>query len=77
MPFPAALAAALIALSAAAAWAADDVLPDYVGSAACADCHAEAAADWAKSHHGLAWTPRRIGRSRTTGSPGPNRAPGR
>jgi predicted CXXCH cytochrome family protein len=30
--------------------------PHYVGSARCADCHAEAAGPWAGSDHGLAWT---------------------
>src|SRR5687767_14049895 len=30
--------------------------PAYVGSAGCADCHAEEAAAWAGSDHALAWT---------------------
>ncbi|MEM1429143.1 MAG: multiheme c-type cytochrome [Pseudomonadota bacterium] len=29
---------------------------DYVGTAACAACHADAVADWQGSHHALAWT---------------------
>ena len=36
--------------------AAEKTVPDYVGSAACTACHEDAAADWAGSHHGLAWT---------------------
>jgi len=31
-------------------------VPDYVGSDACTDCHAEQNAAWQGSHHGLAWT---------------------
>ncbi len=31
--------------------------PDYVGSAACASCHPEAAAVWATSRHAAAWEP--------------------
>lgn len=30
--------------------------PDYVGSAACTDCHREAADAWRGSHHAKAWT---------------------
>ncbi|MEM8730233.1 MAG: multiheme c-type cytochrome [Pseudomonadota bacterium] len=30
--------------------------PDYVGSAACVECHAEIAEAWSTSHHALAWT---------------------
>lgn len=30
---------------------------DYVGSAACRDCHTAAAEAWEGSHHALAWTP--------------------
>ncbi|WP_198670695.1 multiheme c-type cytochrome [Oceanicella sp. SM1341] len=30
--------------------------PGYIGSQACAGCHAEAAEAWAGSHHALAWT---------------------
>lgn len=32
-------------------------VPDYVGSARCADCHTEAFEAWSESHHALAWTP--------------------
>jgi hypothetical protein len=46
----------LLALPAGAVAGAERSGSGYVGSAACADCHTEAAADWAKSHHGLAWT---------------------
>lgn len=31
-------------------------VPEYVGSATCADCHTEATSAWAGSHHALAWT---------------------
>jgi hypothetical protein len=50
------IASAILALLAGPLPAAEEAAPGYAGSAACADCHAEAAADWAKSHHGLAWT---------------------
>jgi hypothetical protein len=54
------LVAALIAVATAfvptALSAAEKTVPDYVGSAACTACHTDAAADWAGSHHGLAWT---------------------
>ena len=30
--------------------------PAYVGSAVCADCHADVTADWDKSDHAKAWT---------------------
>ena len=30
--------------------------PDYVGSAACVDCHQDVAEAWEGSHHALAWT---------------------
>ena len=30
--------------------------PAYVGSAVCADCHADVTADWARSDHAKAWT---------------------
>ena len=43
---------ALLALPAAAA----DGAPAYVGSAACAGCHADETAAWQGSHHALAWT---------------------
>ena len=43
---------ALLALPAAAA----DGAPAYVGSAACAGCHAAETAAWQGSHHALAWT---------------------
>jgi len=52
----AAALAALLASHAGLAGATDRTAPSYVGSAACADCHADAAADWAGSHHGRAWT---------------------
>jgi hypothetical protein len=32
-------------------------VPDHIGSAACAGCHAEVAAAWAGSDHARAWTP--------------------
>ena len=50
------MAAALLALQAGTASAAERPSSDYVGSAACADCHEAAVADWAGSHHALAWT---------------------
>ncbi len=31
-------------------------VPDYVGSAACADCHRDATEAWEGSHHAKAWT---------------------
>ena len=31
-------------------------VPEYVGSARCADCHKDAYETWNKSHHALAWT---------------------
>lgn len=34
-----------------------DSSPDYVGSAACLDCHQDAARDWTGSHHQLAMLP--------------------
>jgi predicted CXXCH cytochrome family protein len=46
-----ALTLAILALGSAAAAA-----PDYVGSAACADCHEGASEAWAGSDHALAWT---------------------
>jgi predicted CXXCH cytochrome family protein len=46
-----ALTLALLLLGSAAAAA-----PDYVGSAACTDCHEDAAEAWAGSDHALAWT---------------------
>jgi len=33
-----------------------DLHPEYVGSAACVDCHQEAADAWKGSHHAKAWT---------------------
>jgi predicted CXXCH cytochrome family protein len=47
------LAALVVALGLAVAASAE---PGYVGSAACADCHAEAVASWEGSDHALAWT---------------------
>lgn len=32
-------------------------VPDYVGSAACAECHGDAYARWQDSHHSWAWRP--------------------
>lgn len=32
------------------------VLPSYVGSEQCSDCHQDASEAWAGSHHALAWT---------------------
>lgn len=50
-------AAALLLLSAATpSLAAEAVDRSYVGSAACAACHADAAEAWRGSHHALAWT---------------------
>jgi len=34
----------------------ESVLPQYVGSEACSDCHTEAAEAWKGSHHAKAWT---------------------
>ncbi len=34
----------------------DAATPRYVGSAVCAECHAEETAAWQGSHHALAWT---------------------
>jgi predicted CXXCH cytochrome family protein len=48
--------AALLALSAGSGMAQAATPPDYVGSAACAECHEAAAAAWSGSHHALAWT---------------------
>ena len=49
-------ALAALALVAAGMTAATAATPEYVGTAACAECHEEAAAAWAGSHHALAWT---------------------
>ncbi|HVH02322.1 MAG TPA: cytochrome c3 family protein [Amaricoccus sp.] len=48
--------AVLGAALAVAPAAAQEAVPGYVGSAACAGCHAEATAAWTGSHHALAWT---------------------
>jgi predicted CXXCH cytochrome family protein len=56
MWFHRALVAGAIALLPAATSAAEATVPAYVGSAACADCHEDATAAWAGSHHALAWT---------------------
>ncbi len=48
--------ALLLGATAGAAERTGGVAPAYVGSAACADCHGEAAAAWSGSHHALAWT---------------------
>ncbi|GGH37459.1 Cytochrome c7 [Cribrihabitans marinus] len=55
-PFPTLLLAGLMAwlITPALAQGADE--DDYLGSQACTFCHAEAAEDWAGSHHALAWT---------------------
>lgn len=45
--------AVLLATSAAA----QSAIPAYTGSDSCTDCHTDAAAAWAGSHHALAWTP--------------------
>jgi hypothetical protein len=42
--------------SAPAAAPADVAVPAYVGSAACADCHADETAAWESSDHARAWT---------------------
>jgi hypothetical protein len=47
--------ALLLALPCAAG-PSEKTVPDYVGSAVCADCHEGEAAAWAGSHHALAWT---------------------
>ena len=49
-------AAIRLALFLAAPAAAQEAAPAYISSAACADCHEEAADKWAGSHHALAWT---------------------
>jgi hypothetical protein len=41
----------------AAPLSAQDTVPDYVGSAACAECHTDAMEAWQGSHHAKAWTP--------------------
>jgi len=46
----------LLAATLGAAPAFTQAAPTYVGSKACAACHAEAAQAWAGSHHALAWT---------------------
>lgn len=51
-----ALIAGAVSLLPAAAPAAEKSVPEYVGSAACTECHEAAATDWAASHHALAWT---------------------
>jgi predicted CXXCH cytochrome family protein len=65
MRFLAALAALLLFATAAsaaevpsapAAPPAETAVPAYVGSAVCADCHAEETAAWATSDHAHAWT---------------------
>ena len=48
---------ALLLASAVLVPAQEAVTPDYVGSAACADCHKEATEAWQGSHHAKAWTP--------------------
>jgi predicted CXXCH cytochrome family protein len=47
---------AVLGAASALAQAASGFVPDYVGSAACKDCHQEATAAWEGSHHALAWT---------------------
>ena len=51
---PGAVLLVLASLFAARSVAQD--VPAYVGSEACTECHTEAAASWAGSHHALAWT---------------------
>ena len=46
----------LLAATLVAAPALTQAAPAYVGSEACAACHAEAAQAWAGSHHAMAWT---------------------
>jgi len=46
----------LLAATLVAAPAFTQAAPAYLGSEACAACHAEAAQAWAGSHHALAWT---------------------
>ena len=49
---------AIFAISPARPSAAEDqYTPDYVGSAACTDCHIDETAAWQESHHAKAWTP--------------------
>ncbi|MCA8884328.1 MAG: hypothetical protein KDA50_11380 [Rhodobacteraceae bacterium] len=50
------IAALLLATLAAVPCGAADSPPDYVGSAACADCHRSETDAWAGSHHAAAWT---------------------
>lgn len=45
-----------LGMSAGLAFAQTPRLPEYVGSAACTDCHIEEAEAWTGSHHDLAWT---------------------
>ena len=49
-------AAILLLGLATSATAQTDAVPNYVGSAACADCHVEATEAWKGSHHAKAWT---------------------
>jgi hypothetical protein len=53
---PRVLIACILALTPAAASAAERTATEYVGSAVCTACHEAAAAEWAGSHHALAWT---------------------
>lgn len=46
-----------VVLTASIARAEDPRVPDYIGTAVCADCHQEAYEAWQGSHHDLAWTP--------------------
>ena len=52
--FYAVFALTMAALPAAAQ---TDMVPAYVGSDVCADCHIEATEAWEGSHHAKAWTP--------------------
>ncbi|RAI04338.1 hypothetical protein DLJ53_07805 [Acuticoccus sediminis] len=52
----AALLCLLLVLPAAAQDAPVAEAPAYVGTSACASCHADATAAWTGSHHALAWT---------------------
>jgi predicted CXXCH cytochrome family protein len=49
-------AAILSALFLASPATAQESTPAFIGSAACADCHKQAAEQWAGSHHARAWT---------------------
>ncbi|WP_223421501.1 multiheme c-type cytochrome [Tateyamaria pelophila] len=50
-------AVGLVLTTTLAVFAQENAMPNYVGTAACADCHIDAIEAWEGSHHAKAWTP--------------------